>query len=127
MHAASLSSVGTANSVNNPLHHPQHHHNVQQSLEPLHRQPLSLRQPPRRHPQCSRPSNAADPNNAVTRSNGNNPQPLLRHRNVQPSLEPSRRQPLNLHLPPRRHPQCSRPSNAADPNNAVTLSNGNNP
>ena len=73
MHAESLNSVGTASSVNNPLHRPQYRHNVQPSQKPSRRQPLSL-QPRHRHPLRSQPSNAADPNNAATRNSANNPQ-----------------------------------------------------
>ena len=120
MHAASLSSVGTASSVNNPLHR----HSVLPSQKPSHRQPLSLHQLLHRHPLRSHPSNVADLNNAETLSNANNPQ---RRHSVQPSQKPSRRQPLSLHQLRHRHPLCSHPSNAEDPNNAATLSSANNP
>ena len=132
MHAASLSSVATASSVTNPFN-PLHRHSVQPSQERSRRQPLSLHLLFHRHPLRSQPSNAANLNNVATLSSAHNPQrpqhpyrPQRRH-NVQPSQKPSRRQPLSLHLLLHRHPLRSHPSNAADMNNAATLSNANNP
>ena len=70
---------------------------------------------------------AASLSSVATASSVTNPFNPLRRHNVQPSQKPSRRQPLSLHLLLHRHPLRSHPSNAADMNNAATLSNANNP